>query len=42
MNIASIGIGYNHPEMLEFVKSEEVLSLMVNRPALGIHPPVNY
>lgn len=42
MNIASIGIGYNHPEMLEFARSNEVLTLTVNRPALGIHPPENF
>lgn len=41
-NIATIAIGYNHPEMIEYAQSEEVMTLMVNRPALGIHPPENY
>lgn len=42
MNIATIALGYNHPEFLEFAKSKEVVSMLTNRPALGIHPPNNY
>ena len=42
MNIASIALGYNHPEMMEFAASKVVGSMLANRPALGFHPPINY
>ena len=42
MNIASIALGYNHPEMLEFAASKPVTTMLTNRPSLGFHPPINY
>jgi hypothetical protein len=42
MNIATICLGYNHPEFVEFAKSKEVISMLTNRPALGINPPKDY
>jgi 4-aminobutyrate aminotransferase/(S)-3-amino-2-methylpropionate transaminase len=36
--IASIPIGYNHPALVEAAKSPEMISALVNRPALGNFP----
>lgn len=37
--IASIPVGYNNPHLIETMKSEAVVSSLVNRPALGNFPP---
>jgi 4-aminobutyrate aminotransferase/(S)-3-amino-2-methylpropionate transaminase len=36
--IASIPVGYNNPELLKVAASEEMMSALVNRPALGNFP----
>nr|XP_023023193.1 4-aminobutyrate aminotransferase, mitochondrial-like [Leptinotarsa decemlineata] len=38
MQIASIPIGYNHPDMLNVFKDENKLKALINRPALGSFP----
>ncbi|KAK3090838.1 hypothetical protein FSP39_015059 [Pinctada imbricata] len=40
--IASIPIGYNHPNLLEVMRRPENLSTFVNRPALAVHPPADW
>lgn len=42
MQIASIPIGYNHPELIEAAKSHDAISALVNRPATGNFPNVDY
>ncbi len=37
--IASIAVGYNHPEMLKLARSDEFVIAATNRPALGNFPP---
>ncbi|EEB08288.1 4-aminobutyrate aminotransferase [Schizosaccharomyces japonicus yFS275] len=37
--IASIAVGYNNPTLIKAAKSDEVATLMMNRPALGNFPP---
>jgi len=37
-NIASIPIGYNNPSLIEAAKSEEWITALINRPALGVEP----
>ena len=36
--ISSMTLGYNHPAVLEAVKSPEIQMYMANRPALGYFP----
>ncbi|XP_038065918.1 4-aminobutyrate aminotransferase, mitochondrial-like [Patiria miniata] len=38
MQISSIPIGYNHPAVIDVLKSSDNLHAMVNRPALGVFP----
>eukprot|EP00795_Rhopilema_esculentum_P009550 gene9550-17296_t len=40
--IASLPLGYNHPAIKQVVESPEHLSLLINRPALGVYPPLQY
>ncbi|KRY36641.1 4-aminobutyrate aminotransferase, mitochondrial [Trichinella spiralis] len=40
--IASIPIGYNHPDLIEAVKSTNMRSMFINRPALGVYPPKDH
>jgi len=40
--IASMPLGYNHPRMVEMMADPEVVSLIVNRSALGMMPPVSW
>jgi 4-aminobutyrate aminotransferase/(S)-3-amino-2-methylpropionate transaminase len=39
--IASIALGYNHPDLIELAKDPRVHEAFINRPALGCFPP-NY
>lgn len=38
MNISSTCMGYNHPDVLAVARSEEMVSLVANRTAGGVHP----
>lgn len=38
--IASLPLGYNHRDMIEVVHCKEFPALFAQRPALGIHPPI--
>ncbi len=38
--ISSIPLGYNHPALIEAAKSDRWTQALINRPALGIKPPV--
>eukprot|EP00794_Sanderia_malayensis_P008864 gene8864-9813_t len=40
--IASLPLGYNHPAIINAVSSPSFTSMIVNRAALGIAPPVNH
>lgn len=39
--ISSLPLGYNHPALVEAVSSPYLKSLMVNRPAMGVNPPLD-
>jgi 4-aminobutyrate aminotransferase / (S)-3-amino-2-methylpropionate transaminase len=41
-SIACIGLGYNHPEVVDVSKSNLMTRLVTNRTALGINPPKEY
>jgi 4-aminobutyrate aminotransferase/(S)-3-amino-2-methylpropionate transaminase len=38
MNISSTAMGHNHPSVLEAARSDEMVSLIANRTAQGMHP----
>ncbi|RPA87178.1 4-aminobutyrate transaminase gata [Ascobolus immersus RN42] len=40
--IASIPVGYNNPHLLEAVQSKQCLNYLINRPALGNFPPIDW
>eukprot|EP01113_Clastostelium_recurvatum_P020270 TRINITY_DN2406_c0_g1_i1.p1 TRINITY_DN2406_c0_g1~~TRINITY_DN2406_c0_g1_i1.p1 ORF type:complete len:503 (+),score=157.80 TRINITY_DN2406_c0_g1_i1:157-1509(+) len=40
--ISSLPVGYNNPALIEAAKSDEWASVIINRPALGIMPPVSW
>ncbi|XP_046355036.2 4-aminobutyrate aminotransferase, mitochondrial-like isoform X1 [Haliotis rufescens] len=40
--IASIPIGYNHPNLMAVMQKPENLGHFINRPALGVFPPKNW
>lgn len=40
--ISSIALGYNHPAVIAAAKSDRWISATVNRPALGIAPPIDW
>ncbi|XP_078611984.1 4-aminobutyrate aminotransferase, mitochondrial-like [Branchiostoma floridae x Branchiostoma japonicum] len=42
MQIASLPLGYNHPAVVSALTDENNLSAFVNRPALGVLPPVDF
>jgi len=41
-SIACIGLGYNHPALLEVSRSDLMRTFVVNRTGLGINPPKEY
>ena len=40
--IASIPVGYNNPELMKAALSPEMASAIINRPALGNFPPIDW
>lgn len=40
--IASIAVGYNHPDLLALARSDEFIMATMNRPALGNFPPTKW
>jgi len=38
MNISSTAMGHNHPDVLDFVKSDKMAEIVANRTAQGFHP----
>lgn len=40
--IASIPLGYNHPELTKIAKSDEMTNALINRPALACFPPADF
>ncbi|UZJ52338.1 hypothetical protein CBS101457_001658 [Exobasidium rhododendri] len=40
--IASIAVGYNHPELLQLARSDEFVTAAMNRPAIGSFPPMKW
>jgi 4-aminobutyrate aminotransferase/(S)-3-amino-2-methylpropionate transaminase len=39
MQISSIPLGYNNPDLKDAVRSDEAINFIVNRPAMGVFPP---
>lgn len=42
MQIASLPLGYNHPDILKVIQDPKNLNVFANRPALSIHPPADF
>lgn len=42
MQIASLAVGYNHPDLKKVLVDPENQSIFLNRPALGVQPPLNF
>jgi 4-aminobutyrate aminotransferase/(S)-3-amino-2-methylpropionate transaminase len=40
--IASIAVGYNHPDLLRLARSDEFITAAINRPAIGSFPPAKW
>lgn len=40
--IASLPLGYNHPEIIKVLQDPNNTCLMANRPALGVIPPMEW
>lgn len=40
--IASIAVGYNHPNLLALARTDEFVTATMNRPALGSFPPTQW
>ena len=41
-SISAIGLGYNHPVLLEVANSDVVKQQVATRAGVGIHPPKEY
>ena len=41
-SIACIGMGYNHPVLLETARSDLMKAVVVNRTGMQIYPPQEY
>ena len=41
-SISAIGLGYNHPILLEVANSDVVKQQVATRAGVGIHPPKEY
>eukprot|EP00118_Oscarella_pearsei_P004358 m.18502 g.18502 ORF g.18502 m.18502 type:complete len:495 (+) comp27670_c0_seq1:178-1662(+) len=41
-HIASLPLGYNHPDILAALQNPQILHLLAHRPALGIAPPAEF
>ena len=41
-SIACIGMGYNHPSLLEASKSDLMRHVLATRTGVGINPPIEY
>ena len=41
-NIASLPLGYNHPNLLKLMQKQEIISLAINRPATNLYPPEQF
>jgi 4-aminobutyrate aminotransferase/(S)-3-amino-2-methylpropionate transaminase len=42
MQIASLPLGYNHPDIVKAFQNPKNQNIFVNRPALGINPPLDF
>ncbi len=42
MQIASLPLGYNHPDIIDVMQNPKNQNIFVNRPALGINPPLEF
>jgi 4-aminobutyrate aminotransferase/(S)-3-amino-2-methylpropionate transaminase len=42
MQIASLPLGYNHPDMRNVLTDPKNVNVFINRPALGVNPPVDF
>ncbi|RDD47545.1 4-aminobutyrate aminotransferase, mitochondrial [Trichoplax sp. H2] len=40
--IASLPLGYNHPDLIQALLNPDNASVIINRPALGVNPPVDF
>lgn len=40
--IASIAVGYNNPRLRDMARSEQFVTMAINRPALGVMPPTDW
>ena len=39
LQIASLPLGYNHHALIEVMSSQQIRTMMINRPALAMMPP---
>jgi len=41
-NIASLPLGYNHPDLIRLMSQPEIVSMAINRPATNLFPPEQF